>query len=168
LHHLTALDRGDEPSSRIDAELETTLRENIKITNELQGYLKPVEGGSDICSNITLLSALRNAEDAPPSASRAPSVGHSKSGRDRQGKRKLTDTIDDRDSMVADSPASASPKVVISQKDRLVAKSGGSRAGSVPAAREASAKLEDDKDDSGKGKKKRSSISSSLKKHITR
>jgi SAGA-associated factor 29 len=77
----------------------------------------------------------------------------------------LTDSIDDRDSIVADSPASASPKVVISsQKDRLVAKAGGSRAGSVPAAREASAKLEDDKDDSGKGKKKRSSTSSSLKK----
>jgi SAGA-associated factor 29 len=93
--------------------------------------LKDSDGSSDICSNITLLSALRNAEDVPPSASRAPSVGHSKSGRDRQGKRKLTDTIDDRDSMVADSPASASPKVVISQKDRLVAKSGGSRAGSV-------------------------------------
>jgi SAGA-associated factor 29 len=144
------------------------LRENIKITNELMAQLKDSDGSSDICSNITLLSALRNAEDVPPSASRAPSVGHSKSGRDRQGKRKLTDTIDDRDSMVADSPASASPKVVISQKDRLVAKSGGSRAGSVPAAREASAKLEDDKDDSGKGKKKRSSISSSLKKHTTR
>jgi SAGA-associated factor 29 len=162
LQHLTVIDRGDEPSPRIDAELESQLRENIKITNELAAYLKPVEGGSDICSNITLLSALRNAEDPQPPASRAPSVGHGKSGRDRHGKRKLTDSIDDRDSIVADSPASASPKVVISsQKDRLVAKAGGSRAGSVPAAREASAKLEDDKDDSGKGKKKRSSTSSS-------
>lgn len=153
----------------MDSELETLLRENIKITNELQGYLKPVEGGSDICSTITLLSALRNAEDSQPSASRAPSVGHGKSGRDRHGKRKLTDSIDDRDSMVIDSPASASPKVIISsQKDRLAAKAGSSRAGSVPAAREASAKLEDDKDDSGKGKKKRSSISSSVKKHSLR
>jgi SAGA-associated factor 29 len=167
LSQLTILDRGEEPSSRIDAELESSLRENIRITNELQGYLKPVEGGSDICSNITLLSALRNAEDAQPSASRAPSVGHGKSGRDR--KRKNTDTIDDRDSIVADSPASRSPQVVIaSQKDRLAAKTGSSRAGSVPAAREASAKLEDDKDDSGKGKKKRSSTSSSLNKHFTR
>lgn len=165
---LMSADRGDEPSSRIDSELDSLLRENIKITNELQGYLKPVEGGSDICSTITLLSALRNAEDQPP-ASRAPSVGHGKSGRDRQGKRKLTDSIDDRDNMVIDSPASASPKVVISsQKDRLAAKAGSSRAGSVPAAREASAKLEDDKDDSGKGKKKRSSISSSLRKNSQR
>ncbi|KAF2024612.1 hypothetical protein EK21DRAFT_78341 [Setomelanomma holmii] len=141
--------RGDAPSSRIDAELESNLRANVKITNDLQALLKTDNGGNNILEQLTLLSALRNAEDAPSSASRAPSVGNSK-GRDRQGKRKLTDTIDDRESIVADSPG-PSPKVVISsQKDRLVAKSGGSRAGSVPAAREASAKLEDDKDDSGK------------------
>ncbi|KAL5119658.1 hypothetical protein ACEQ8H_002504 [Pleosporales sp. CAS-2024a] len=145
------INRGDEPSSRIDAEIDTLLRENIKITNELAGYIKPSEGGSDICSQLTLLSALRNAEDTQSSASRAPSVGHGKSGRDRHGKRKATNDLEDRESIVADSPASASPKVVISsQKDRLVAKSGSSRAGSVPAARETSAKLEDDKDDSGK------------------
>ncbi|KAH3913478.1 hypothetical protein HBI56_083020 [Parastagonospora nodorum] len=144
------INRGDEPSSRIDAEIDTLLRENIKITNELSGYVKPSEGGNDICSQLTLLSALRNAEDSQPSASRAPSVGHGKSGRDRHGKRKATNDLEDRESIVADSPASASPKVVISQKDRLVAKSGSSRAGSVPAARETSAKLEDDKDDSGK------------------
>lgn len=121
--------------------------------------------GSDICGQLELLSALRNAEEAAaPSASRATSVGHNKAGRDRNGKRKLTDSIDDRESIVADSPGGPSPKVVISsQKDRLVAKSGSSRAGSVPAAREASAKLEDDKDDLGKGKKKRSSLSSSSK-----
>ncbi len=93
------------------------------------------------------------------SASRATSVGHSKSGRDRQGKRKLTD-VDDRDSIAADSPGGPSPKVVISsQKDRLVAKSHGSRAGSVPAGREGSVKVEDDRDDLGKGKRTRSSFS---------
>jgi len=124
--------------------------------------------GNDVCSQLTLLSALRNADDAPPSsASRATSVGHNKSGRDRHGKsRKLTDSVDDHE---ADSPLQSSPKVVISnQKDRLMAKSGGSRAGSVPAAREASAKLEDDKDDLGKGKKKRSSLSSSVRHGATR
>ncbi|KAI1525497.1 repeatdomain containing protein [Pyrenophora tritici-repentis] len=100
---------------------------------------------------MTLLAALRMSEEVPPSASRATSVGHGKSGRDRQGKRKLTDSIDERDSVAADSPGGPSPKVIISsQKDRLVAKSGGSRAGSVPVAREGSVKMEDDKDDSGK------------------
>jgi SAGA-associated factor 29 len=161
--------RGDEPSNRIDSELEGNLRENIKITNELASCIKTSDS-SDICGQLELLSALRNADDAPPSASRATSVGHTKNGRDRHGKsRKLTDSVDDRESIGADSPSNPSPKVVMSnQKDRLMAKSGSSRAGSVPAAREASAKLEDDKDDLGKGKKKRSSLSSSLKHGTTR
>ena len=121
--------------------------------NEAQTLLQPVEGGNDVHTQMTLLAALRMSEEAPPSASRATSVGHGKSGRDRQGKRKLTDSIDERDSVATDSPGGPSPKVIISsQKDRLVAKSGGSRAGSVPVAREGSVKMEDDKDDSGKGK----------------
>ncbi|EDU43050.1 DUF1325 domain containing protein [Pyrenophora tritici-repentis] len=143
--------RGEEPSGRIDDELEDHLRENIRLLNEAQTLLQPVEGGNDVHTQMTLLAALRMSEEVPPSASRATSVGHGKSGRDRQGKRKLTDSIDERDSVAADSPGGPSPKVIISsQKDRLVAKSGGSRAGSVPVAREGSVKMEDDKDDSGK------------------
>jgi SAGA-associated factor 29 len=133
--------------------------------------VKPTEGGSDICEKLTLLSALRPSDEAPPSVSRSTSVGHGKPGRDRHhGKRKLTDTtMEDRDSLGVESPGGPSPKVMISsQKDRLNIKTGGSRAGSVPAAREASALLEDDKDDQGKGKKKRSSVSSSLKKGAMR
>lgn len=148
---LTLLDRGEETSARLDDELEDLLRDNIRNLNEAQTLLQPVEGGNDVHTQMTLLAALRMSEEAPPSASRATSVGHGKSGRDRQGKRKLTDSIDDRDSMAADSPGGPSPKVVISsQKDRLVAKSGSSRAGSVPVAREGSVKI--DEDDSGKGK----------------
>ena len=148
---LTLLDRGEETSARLDDELEDLLRDNIRNLNEAQTLLQPVEGGNDVHTQMTLLAALRMSEEAPPSASRATSVGHGKSGRDRQGKRKLTDSIDDRHSMAADSPGGPSPKVVISsQKDRLVAKSGSSRAGSVPVAREGSVKI--DEDDSGKGK----------------
>jgi SAGA-associated factor 29 len=155
---LTCAARGESPSSRIDSELDSLLRDNVRITNELQGYLDPNSGNNDICTQLTLLSALRTSEDVPASASRATSVGHSKSGRERPNKRKLTDSIDDRDSIAADSPGGPSPKVVINQKDRLVAKASSSRAGSVPAMREASAKPEDDKDDSGKGKKKSASF----------
>lgn len=141
--------RGEETSARIDDELEDLLRDNIRNLNEAQTLLQQVEGGNDVSTQIELLAALRQSEEAPTSASRATSVGHGKSGRDRQGKRKLTDSIDDRDSMAADSPGGPSPKVVISsQKDRLVAKSGSSRAGSVPVAREGSVKM--DEDDSGK------------------
>lgn len=144
-------DRGEERSARIDDDLEDLLRDNIRKVEEVQALLQPIEGGNDVHTQMTLLAALRNSEEAQPSASRSTSVGHGKSGRDRQGKRKLTDSIDDRDSLTADSPGGPSPKVIISsQKDRLVAKSGGSRAGSVPIAREGSVKMEDDKDDSGK------------------
>jgi SAGA-associated factor 29 len=159
---LTCSGRGEETSARIDDDLDKLLRENIRLCNEAQSLLSgPVEGGNDVKTQLGVLSALRSSEEAPSSASRATSVGHGKPGRDRQGKRKLTDSIDDRESMAADSPSGPSPKVVISsQKDRLHAKSGSSRAGSVPVAREGSAKMEDDKDDSGKGKMVRSTSKS--------
>lgn len=154
--------RGESPSTRIDNELDSLLRENVRLTNEILGYVNAEHGsGNDLCTQLNILAALRTSEDVPSSTSRATSVGHSKSGRDRHGKRKLTDTLDDRDSVAADSPGGPSPKVVINQKDRLVAKASSSRAGSVPVAREASAKPEDDRDDLGKGKKKHSSRSSS-------
>lgn len=144
--------RGAQPSDRIDDELETNLRELIRLDNEIVGLLKSSEGDNDISTQINILSALRSSDDTPTSASRATSVGKS---RDRQGKRKVTDSLDDRDSIAADSPG-PSPKVVISQKDKLIAKSTSSRAGSVPAGREGSVKAEDD--ENGKGKKGRSSI----------
>jgi SAGA-associated factor 29 len=140
------LARGAQFSERIDEAMETSLREIIKLDNEILGLVKSSDGDNDICTQITLLSALRSSEDTPTSASRATSVG--KSQRDRPGKqRKVTDSIDDRDSIAADSPG-PSPKVVISQKDKLIAKSASSRAGSVPVGREGSVKAEDD--DNGK------------------
>ncbi|KAL1593386.1 hypothetical protein SLS60_010994 [Paraconiothyrium brasiliense] len=150
---LIALGRGDAPSSRIDNELDAALRENIKLSEEMLTLIKS-DQGNDICEQLTVLSALRSA-DTDSSTSRATNPGKS---RDRgQNKRKLTDAADDRDSITADSPAVPSPKVVLGKdRDRLLPKSGGSRAGSVPAGRESSVKVEDEKDDV-KGKKKRSS-----------
>ena len=145
--------RGAQPSDRIDDEMETNLREQIRLDNAMIGLLKSSDGDNDISTQLGILSALRSSDDTPTSASRATSVG--KSQRDRQGKRKVTDSLDDRDSIAADSPG-PSPKVVISQKDKLIAKSTSSRAGSVPIGREGSVKAEDD--DNGKGKKGRSSI----------
>lgn len=141
---------------RIDAELDQNLRENIKLSEEMLTLIKS-ERGNDICEQLSILSALRSA-DTDSSASRATTVG--KSQRDRQNKRKLTDTIDDRDSIAADSPVAPSPK--IPGKDRLMQKSGGSRAGSVPAARESSVKAEEDSEHV-KGKRARSFTTSSTK-----
>jgi SAGA-associated factor 29 len=109
------------------------------------------ERGNDICEQLSILSALRSA-DTDSAASRATNTGKS---RDRQNKRKLTDTIDDRDSIAADSPVAPSPKI-LPGKERLMQKSTGNRAGSVPAGREGSVKAEEESEHV-KGKKKRSS-----------
>lgn len=149
------ISRGEEPSSRIDNELEQALRDNIRNLEQAQALLQAVDGGNDISTQIGILAALRASPEIS-SVSRAASVGHGKTGRDRHGKRKLTDSVDDRDSIATDSPGGPSPKVVISsQKDRLVAKTSSSRAGSVPAARDGSVKMEDDKDDLGKDSRPR-------------
>ena len=152
---LIGLARGSQPSDRILDELDKNLREQIRLDNEILGLLKSSDGGNDISTQLGILAALRNSDDTPTSASRATSVGKSQR-LDRHGKqRKVTDSADDRDSIAADSPG-PSPKVVISQKDKFIAKSASSRAGSVPVGREGSVKAEDD--DNGKGKKGRSSI----------
>ena len=152
--YLNPAARGDAPSSRIDSELDAALRENIKLSEEMLTLIKS-DQGNDICEQLTVLSALRSA-DTDSSTSRATNPGKS---RDRgQNKRKLTDAaMDDRDSIAADSPAVPSPKVILGKdRDRLLNKNGGSRAGSVPAVRESSVKAEEEKDEPT-GKKKRSS-----------
>jgi SAGA-associated factor 29 len=149
--------KGQDPSESVDAEIEELLRENLRLTEEIAEL--------NITDKLQILAALRNSNEAETvSTSRATSVG--KSQRDRPNKRKPTESLDDQDSVVADSPvasqstnpiANPSPKVMIQQKDRLIAKTG-SRAGSVPM-RESSVKAEDGGDDTNKGKKKRSSSS---------
>ncbi|KAF2269823.1 hypothetical protein CC78DRAFT_564509 [Lojkania enalia] len=137
------LGRGDSPSASIDAELEKSLRENIRLNEEIQNLLESESGSSDILKQLEILSALRDAHEPEPiTMSRATSVG--KSQRDRQTKRKHPDNLDDRDSIAAESPGGGGPSPkVISTKERLMAKSGGSRAGSVPIGREGSVKAEE-------------------------
>ncbi|KAF2658634.1 hypothetical protein K491DRAFT_689937 [Lophiostoma macrostomum CBS 122681] len=161
----TALkERGEPTSNSIDADLEKLLRENIRLSEEIEALISSENGDSDLLSKLEILSALRNAQESEPSsASRATSVG--KSQRDRQNKRKLTDTIDDRDSIAADSPGGhSSPKVMVPSRDRLKVVSGGSRAGSVPAGRESSVKAEDVDSDQVKApsEKQRLSVNSEV------
>ncbi|PSN66113.1 hypothetical protein BS50DRAFT_677394 [Corynespora cassiicola Philippines] len=157
--------RGDDASERINAELEEQLRNNIRLTEEIMTLVKG-ENGDDICAHLELLKALRESSDNVTPNSRATSVG--KSQRDRQNKRKATDAADDRDSIAADSPAdspAAKPRQlvgVVPGKDRLMGKSGGSRAGSVPAVREGSVKVEDDRDEHVKEPKQRLTVNTEV------
>lgn len=144
----------DGRSDSIDAELEKNLRENIRLGEKI------TEEGNALNEKMQIVAALRDSHETETlPASRSASVG--KSQRDRQMKRKLTDTIDDRDSIAAESPGGhASPKVMVSTKDRLKVMAGGSRAGSVPAGRESSVKAEDVEGQEFKGKPRRPSRAS--------
>ncbi|KAF2122716.1 SGF29 tudor-like domain-containing protein [Lophiotrema nucula] len=138
------LGRGESPSASIDADLEKSLRENIRIVEDIQNLIESESGSNDILKQLEILAALRDAHEPDPiTTSRATSVN--KGNRERQ-KRKHTDSLDDRESIAADSPGGGggpSPKVMTSTKERFMQKSGGSRAGSVPVQRESSVKAED-------------------------
>jgi SAGA-associated factor 29 len=150
------VERGSNKSDNIDTDLEKNLRENIRLGEKI------TDDGTALCDKMQILEALRNSHESETvTASRSASVG--KAQRDRQMKRKLTDTIDDRDSITTNdgSAGHSSPKVMVSTKDRLKVMSGGSRAGSVPAGRESSVKAEDALEgDQLKGKTRRSSKAS--------
>ncbi|OCK84366.1 hypothetical protein K432DRAFT_289125 [Lepidopterella palustris CBS 459.81] len=133
--------RGDSPSPTIDAELEKYLRDNIRLTEEIQNLIES-DSGNDLLKSLEILSALRDAHEPDPT-SRSGSAG--KSQRERTTKRKHTETLDDRDSIAAESPGPGgpSPKVSISTSaSRLIGKAA-SRASSVPVVREPSVKVDD-------------------------
>ncbi|KAF2005534.1 hypothetical protein P154DRAFT_542528 [Amniculicola lignicola CBS 123094] len=163
--------RGDSPSSKIDAELEKNLRENIRLTEEIQNLIESESGSNDILKQLEILTALRDAHEPEPltSTPRAPSVK-----RDRPNKRKPTEPIDDRDSITTiDSPpvAGPSPKVIINTAKRFLTKDPSSRGGSVPLGREGSVKAEDGADGdtpSAKGRKSRSTTNASRSKRSAR
>lgn len=146
--------RGDFPSSSIDADIESAIRENVNLTEQIQALIggtdsDSAEDPSTIIGSLAILSALRAANETDITKSILPG----KPQRDR--KRKLENAIsglgDDRDSIAADSPGGPSPKV--SSAHRLIGKSAPSRPGSVPPGREASVKVEDVDSDTIKGKR---------------
>ena len=125
-------------------------RESIKLSEEIQASIGGNSEGdvNSLLGQINLLAALRASSEADNAVSLPMSRAASSSKHGRIAKRK-TDTAsimsaDDRDSVAAESPAAGpSPKVVVQASTRLKVHTGGSRAGSVPAAREASVKIEE-------------------------
>jgi SAGA-associated factor 29 len=123
-------------------------RENVKLCEEIVAALEG-ESEQDVNSLIgalNLLSALRassEAENATPAPRNAVSSGKSSRNAKRKADNASVLSADDRDSIVAESPAAPSPKVHIPAASRLKVGTTTSRAGSVPAAREASVKIEE-------------------------
>ena len=146
---------GEETALELEEELMKLSRENIKICDEI---IASVEGSSDadvdsLLGHLNLLTALRASSEADSVStpmSRVASSGKPSRNVKRGAKDNLSVmSTDDRDTMMAESPSVPSPKVPIPATTRLKVSAGGSRAGSVPAGREASVKIEDATDTDG-------------------
>lgn len=144
---------GEDPSAELEDELMRLSRENIKICDDV---IAAVEGASDhdvdsLLGRLNLLTALRASSEADTVSTPMSRVASSNkpSRNAKRGKDTLSiPPADDGDTAMAASPSIPSPKVSI-PATRLKVSTGGSRAGSVPAAREASVKIEDATDTDG-------------------
>lgn len=139
--------RDEDPSEELEDELMSLTRENVKLCDEL---VAAIEGDSEQDTNsllgaLNLLSALRASSEAESHTPAPRAASTAKVGRNAKRKGDTASVMsDDRDSIVAESPAAPSPKVHIPVPSRLkVNTNASSRAGSVGAGREASVKIED-------------------------
>jgi SAGA-associated factor 29 len=145
---------GEDPSDELEEELMKLSRENIKVCDDV---IAAVEGASDhdvdsLLGQLNVLAALRASSEADivsTPMSRVASSGKP-SRNAKRGKDNLSvASAEDRDTTIAESPSIPSPKVSIPATTRLKVTAGASRAGSVPAGREASVKIEDATDTDG-------------------
>ncbi|KAF1986473.1 hypothetical protein K402DRAFT_393945 [Aulographum hederae CBS 113979] len=142
--------RGDS-TAKLEDELSEITREQVKLAEEILAALEG-DGGDNslsIVGGLEVLTALRASSEADSSIMNNPrSTSMTKSS--RNAKRKADVSVaslgagDERDSVAADSPvAGPSPKVQLPNTASRILKGTVSRAGSVPAAREASVKAEE-------------------------
>lgn len=133
--------RGERYPVEAGAELMELLRESIKLTDEINIQLDDSEGNG-LVQTMDILAALRGAGQAAPSGSRASSTV--KAGRPSKRSKLDVSNDTDRESVIADSPGGPSPKLAHPGGAAARLKAGtASRSGSVPAAREASVKMEE-------------------------
>ena len=128
-------------------------RENLKLCEEIASA---VEGQSESDANsllgsINILKALRQSSEtdtysAPPLRTAATNIKSSRNKSRKGGDTSSVMSVEDRDSIAADSPITgATPKVAIPSSNRLKVHTSSSRAGSAApvSAREASVKIEE-------------------------
>lgn len=134
-------DKNEVPEKE-EVEMETLIRKNIKIIEEITSLTESDSGGANgttILDDLGILQALRTVSEQDHTSSRTSSMSKGQ----RNPKRKHDATITaDTDSVAADSPAAVpSPKVAV--PGRLSKGAAPSRSGSVGAGREASVKPEE-------------------------
>lgn len=148
------VEAGKASSASLDDKLEKLYRENVKLCEDVQQML---EGGSNemnLLDSIKILAGLREASEESLAASATgrerPSAATGRSGKAKRaasggakgGSAAAVAVAEDADE--AASSAAPSPRISISAAAGRLAKEGkSSRAGSIPATRETSVKIED-------------------------
>lgn len=141
---------GDETSADLEDELMKLSRENLKLCEDIAAALEgPSENEPDsLIGSLGILKALRQSSEkdtysAPPARNAVNNLKVSRNAKRKAGTDASSGlSADDRDSIVADSPAGPSPKVIISSSNRLKVHPV-SRAGSAAPTRETSVKIEE-------------------------
>jgi SAGA-associated factor 29 len=144
---------GEEISVELEDELMKLTRENLKLCEEIAAA---VEGPSEnepnsLLGSLNILKALRQSSEhdftsVPPPRTAATTKGSRVGKRKHNAETSSQLSIEDRDSIAADSPATGpSPKVIIPSSNRLKIHASSSRAGSAAptSAREPSVKIEE-------------------------
>lgn len=145
------IDENKPVEAALDRKLEELYRENLKLCEEVQHLIAGASSDMNVLDSINILAGLREASSAEQASAAAAPLGQrdrtasSKLGRDRpkksggsRGSNSAAVTEDGGDDSTA-----PSPRITLGQANRLSAKDKSSRAGSIPATRETSVKIED-------------------------
>jgi SAGA-associated factor 29 len=145
------LDANKPAEAALDRKLEELYRENLKLCEEVQHLIAGASSDMNVLDSINILAGLREASSAEQASAAAAPLGQ----RDRTASSKLSRSDRPKKSGSRGSNSAAvtedggddstapSPRITLGQANRLSAKDKSSRAGSIPATRETSVKIED-------------------------
>lgn len=145
------LDANKPVEASLDRKLEELYRENLKLCEEVQHVIAGASSDMNVLDSINILAGLREASSAEQASAAAAPLGQ----RDRTASGKLARERPKKSSGSRGSNSAAvtedggddstapSPRINLGQANRLSAKDKSSRAGSIPATRETSVKIED-------------------------
>ncbi|QIW95951.1 hypothetical protein AMS68_001469 [Peltaster fructicola] len=134
------LDAGKLSDMSLNEKLENLYRENLKLCDEVQQILEGAAGEANLLDSINILAGLREASVGEQAAApvTTPRVVSGKRDRPKKGVTKVS-TATPVDDAIDELSAAPSPRVAGTR----LTKEKSSRAGSIPATREASVKIED-------------------------
>jgi SAGA-associated factor 29 len=145
------LDANKPVEAALDRKLEELYRENLKLCEEVQHLIAGASSDMNVLDSINILAGLREASSAEQASAAAAPLGQrdrtasSKLSRDnrpkKSGSRGSNSAAVTEDG--GDDSTAPSPRITLGQANRLSAKDKSSRAGSIPATRETSVKIED-------------------------